>query len=206
MPRKPPLRPDQFDRYKRHLALPEFGVEAQQRLLASRVLLIGAGGLGCPLAQYLAAAGVGTLGIVDYDVVDASNLQRQVLYGTRDVGRPKVEVARERILALNPDVKVEAARRAARRPRMRWRSSPTTTWSWTAPTTSRPATSRTTPACCSASRTCTARSSASKARRRSSMRVAVPATAVSIPNRRRPDRCPRAPRAACSACSRASWR
>ena len=108
MPRKPPLRPDQFDRYKRHLALPEFGVAGQQKLLDSRVLLIGAGGLGCPLAQYLAAAGVGTLGIVDYDVIDASNLQRQVLYGTRDVGRPKVEVARERILALNPDVKVEA--------------------------------------------------------------------------------------------------
>jgi adenylyltransferase/sulfurtransferase len=107
MPRKPPLRPDQFERYKRHLALPEFGIAAQQKLLDARVLLIGAGGLGCPLAQYLAAAGVGTLGIVDYDVVDASNLQRQVLYGTGDVGRPKVEVARERILALNPDVKVE---------------------------------------------------------------------------------------------------
>jgi molybdopterin/thiamine biosynthesis adenylyltransferase/rhodanese-related sulfurtransferase len=103
----PPLRPDQFERYKRHLALPEFGLDAQRTLLASRVLLIGAGGLGCPLAQYLAAAGVGTLGIVDYDVVDASNLQRQVLYATRDVGRPKAEVARERILALNPDVKVE---------------------------------------------------------------------------------------------------
>jgi adenylyltransferase/sulfurtransferase len=102
-----PLRPDQFERYKRHLTLPEFGLEAQQKLLAARVLLIGAGGLGCPLAQYLAAAGVGTLGLVDYDVVDASNLQRQVLYGTNDVGRPKAEVARERILALNPDVKVE---------------------------------------------------------------------------------------------------
>jgi adenylyltransferase/sulfurtransferase len=104
---KPALRPDQFERYKRHLTLPEFGFEGQQKLLASRVLLIGAGGLGCPLAQYLAAAGVGTLGLVDYDVVDASNLQRQVLYGTRDVGRPKAEVARERVLALNPDVKVE---------------------------------------------------------------------------------------------------
>ena len=102
-----PLRQDQYDRYKRHLTLPEFGLEAQQKLLAARVLLIGAGGLGCPLAQYLAAAGVGTLGIVDYDVVDASNLQRQILYGTRDVGRPKAEVARERVLALNPDVKVE---------------------------------------------------------------------------------------------------
>jgi adenylyltransferase/sulfurtransferase len=104
---EPPLRPDQYERYKRHLTLPEFGLDAQRTLLASRVLLIGAGGLGCPLAQYLAAAGVGTIGLVDYDVVDASNLQRQILYGTRDIGRPKAEVARERILALNPDVKVE---------------------------------------------------------------------------------------------------
>jgi adenylyltransferase/sulfurtransferase len=103
----PPFRADQYERYKRHLSLPEFGPEGQRKLLAGRVVLIGAGGLGCPLAQYLAAAGVGTLGLVDFDVVDASNLQRQVLYGTRDVGRPKAEVARERILALNPDVKVE---------------------------------------------------------------------------------------------------
>ena len=109
-PAPPPFRADQYERYKRHLALPEFGPEGQRKLLAGRVLLVGAGGLGCPLAQYLAAAGVGTLGIVDFDVVDASNLQRQVLYGTRDVGRPKAEVARERILALNPDVKVETHR------------------------------------------------------------------------------------------------
>ncbi len=101
------MRPDQYERYKRHLSLPDFGAAGQARLLQSRVLLIGAGGLGCPVAQYLAAAGVGTLGLVDYDVVDPSNLQRQVLYGTADVGRPKVEVARERILAMNPDVKVE---------------------------------------------------------------------------------------------------
>ncbi len=104
---RPPLRPDQWERYRRHLALPEFGPEAQQRLLDARVLLVGVGGLGCPVAQYLAAAGVGTLGLLDSDVVDASNLQRQVLYGTADVGRPKVEVARERLTALNPDVKVE---------------------------------------------------------------------------------------------------
>jgi len=103
----PPLEPDQYDRYRRHLSLPELGVEGQRALLEARVLLIGAGGLGCPLAQYLAAAGVGTLGLVDFDVVDASNLQRQVLYGTADIGRPKVEVARERIRALNPDVQVE---------------------------------------------------------------------------------------------------
>jgi adenylyltransferase/sulfurtransferase len=103
----PPLRPDQYERYRRHLTLPDLGLEGQQALLRARVLLIGAGGLGCPLAQYLAAAGVGTLGLVDYDVVDASNLQRQVLYATSDVGRPKLEVARERIRGLNPDVRVE---------------------------------------------------------------------------------------------------
>ena len=100
----PPLRPEQFERYRRHLSLPEIGLEGQQKLLASKVLLIGAGGLGCPLAQYLAAAGVGELGLVDDDVVDVSNLQRQVLYGTKDVGRPKVEVARERVTALNPEI------------------------------------------------------------------------------------------------------
>jgi molybdopterin/thiamine biosynthesis adenylyltransferase/rhodanese-related sulfurtransferase len=105
---RPPLRPDQFDRYRRHLSLPEVGVEGQTRLLESRVLLIGAGGLGCPVSLYLAAAGVGTIGIVDFDRVDASNLQRQVLYGTADIGRPKVEVALERIKAMNPDVKVDA--------------------------------------------------------------------------------------------------
>ena len=103
----PPLTPAQFDRYRRHLTLPELGVEGQRRLLDARVCLIGAGGLGCPVAQYLAAAGVGTLGIVDFDVVDASNLQRQVLYGTADIGRSKAEVARERIAAMNPDVRVE---------------------------------------------------------------------------------------------------
>jgi len=102
-----PLTPDQYDRYRRHLTLPEVGLEGQQALLASRVLLIGAGGLGCPLAQYLAAAGVGTLGLVDFDVVDASNLHRQILYTTADVGRPKTQVAAERVRAMNPDVRVE---------------------------------------------------------------------------------------------------
>ena len=79
-------RPAQYDRYRRHLILPEIGLEGQRALLDARVLLIGAGGLGCPTAQYLAAAGVGTLGIVDFDRVDATNLHRQVLYGTADVG------------------------------------------------------------------------------------------------------------------------
>ncbi|MDG2334089.1 MAG: molybdopterin-synthase adenylyltransferase MoeB [Myxococcota bacterium] len=103
----PRLRPEQFDRYRRHLSLPEMGIEGQVRLLDSSVLLIGAGGLGCPLALYLAAAGVGRIGLVDDDVVDASNLQRQILYQTSDVGRPKVEAAAERIRALNPDVQVD---------------------------------------------------------------------------------------------------
>jgi adenylyltransferase/sulfurtransferase len=103
---RPPLRPEQFDRYRRHLSLSEVGVEGQTKLLESRVLLIGAGGLGCPLAQYLAAAGVGMIGIIDFDRVDASNLQRQVLYTTADIGKSKVEVARERIEAMNPDVEV----------------------------------------------------------------------------------------------------
>jgi adenylyltransferase/sulfurtransferase len=102
-----PLTPEQVERYRRHLVLPEIGLEGQQALLRSRVLLIGAGGLGCPLAQYLAAAGVGTLGLVDFDRVDASNLQRQILYGTADVGRPKIEVAAERIAALSSDVRLE---------------------------------------------------------------------------------------------------
>ena len=103
---RPPLRPDQFERYRRHLTLPEVGLDGQQRLLGSKVLVIGAGGLGCPISIYLAAAGVGTIGLVDDDVVDLSNLQRQILYSTADVGRPKVEVARERMEALNPDVEV----------------------------------------------------------------------------------------------------
>jgi adenylyltransferase/sulfurtransferase len=111
MPANPiPLRPDQFERYRRHLSLPEFGLEGQQRLLAGSVLLIGAGGLGCPAAQYLAAAGVGRIGLVDDDVVSASNLQRQILYSTADIGRPKVEVAQERLHGLNPDVKLEPHR------------------------------------------------------------------------------------------------
>ena len=97
---------EQLDRYKRHLFLDEVGVDGQQKLLDSRVLLVGAGGLGSPAALYLAGAGVGTLGLVDFDRVDSSNLQRQVLYTTKDVGRPKVEAAEERLQALNPDVQV----------------------------------------------------------------------------------------------------
>jgi len=104
----PQLTPEQLERYKRHLFLDEVGPDGQEKLLNSRVLLIGAGGLGSPAALYLAAAGVGTLGLVDFDTVDVSNLQRQVLYGTRDVGRPKVDVAGERLRELTPDVRIQA--------------------------------------------------------------------------------------------------
>jgi molybdopterin/thiamine biosynthesis adenylyltransferase/rhodanese-related sulfurtransferase len=100
------LSPEQAQRYSRHLLIPEIGERGQLELLRSKVLLIGAGGLGSPAAFYLAAAGVGTLGIVDSDVVDATNLQRQILHTTERIGRPKVESARETISALNPDVKV----------------------------------------------------------------------------------------------------
>ena len=101
------LTNEEILRYSRHLTLPDVGLEGQRRLKAGRVLLVGAGGLGSPLALYLAAAGVGTLGLVDFDVVDVSNLQRQVLHGTKDVGRPKLESARDRIHDVNPYVHVE---------------------------------------------------------------------------------------------------
>jgi adenylyltransferase/sulfurtransferase len=101
------LSQEEILRYSRHLLLSDVGVTGQQRLRAARVLLVGAGGLGSPAALYLAAAGVGTLGLVDYDTVDVSNLQRQVLYGTRDIGRPKLEPAQERLGDLNPHVKLE---------------------------------------------------------------------------------------------------
>jgi sulfur-carrier protein adenylyltransferase/sulfurtransferase len=101
------LSHDEVHRYSRHLLLPEVGLEGQLAIKAARVLCIGAGGLGSPVAMYLAAAGVGTLGIVDRDEVDYSNLQRQLLHMTRDVGRPKVESAAERLRAMNPGVRVE---------------------------------------------------------------------------------------------------
>ncbi len=100
------LSAEQRDRYSRHLLIPEIGSEGQQKLLDAKVLLLGAGGLGSPTALYLAAAGVGTLGIVDDDVVDLSNLQRQVIHSTQRIGIPKVDSAEESIHALNPDVKV----------------------------------------------------------------------------------------------------
>ncbi len=101
------LTDDQLDRYARHIVLKEVGGAGQQKLLGSTVTLIGAGGIGAPAIQYLAAAGIGRLRIIDDDVVDLSNLQRQTLFGTTDIGRPKVEVAAERVAAMNPDVQVE---------------------------------------------------------------------------------------------------
>jgi adenylyltransferase/sulfurtransferase len=100
------LSEDDMQRYARHLILPEVGEQGQQKLLKGRVLLVGVGGLGCPTALYLAAAGVGRIGLVDADVVDKSNLQRQVLFGESDIGRPKVEAARDRLLDLNSSIDV----------------------------------------------------------------------------------------------------
>ncbi|MDQ3322611.1 MAG: molybdopterin-synthase adenylyltransferase MoeB [Acidobacteriota bacterium] len=103
----PELTKDEYARYSRHLILPEVGLEGQKKLKAASVLMIGTGGLGAPLGLYLAAAGVGTIGLVDFDVVDESNLQRQVIHGTKDVGRPKIESAKDRLNDINPNTNIE---------------------------------------------------------------------------------------------------
>jgi len=103
----PTLEREELLRYGRHLLLPEVAIDGQRKLKAARVLIIGAGGLGSPAALYLAAAGVGTLGLVDFDIVEVTNLQRQLLHGTRDVGRPKLDSARDRLHDVNPNVKLE---------------------------------------------------------------------------------------------------
>src|SRR5271155_3965802 len=102
----PQLSNNEIARYSRHLLLPEVGLEGQQKLKAAKVLCVGTGGLGSPLAFYLAAAGIGTLGLVDFDVVDESNLQRQIIHSTKDVGRPKIDSATEKLQALNPYLNV----------------------------------------------------------------------------------------------------
>jgi adenylyltransferase/sulfurtransferase len=102
----PELSREEIQRYSRHLIMPEVGIDGQRKLKAASVLCVGAGGLGAPAAMYLAAAGVGKLGLVDFDVVDASNLHRQVIYGTPDVGKPKLDAARDRLTAMNSSVKV----------------------------------------------------------------------------------------------------
>src|SRR5579864_7761703 len=98
---------DEQLRYSRHMIMPEVGPEGQRRLNAAKVLCIGAGGLGSPAALYLAAAGVGKLGLVDFDEVDLSNLQRQILHGTKDVGRKKLDSARDRLHDVNPNIEIE---------------------------------------------------------------------------------------------------
>src|SRR3982751_4775396 len=98
---------EELARYNRHIIIPEFGLEAQKKLKAAKVLVVGSGGLGSPVLLYLAAAGVGTIGIVDFDVVDDSNLQRQVLFGVDEIGKPKVEAAQSRLAALNPYISLQ---------------------------------------------------------------------------------------------------
>jgi molybdopterin/thiamine biosynthesis adenylyltransferase/rhodanese-related sulfurtransferase len=100
------LSPSEIQRYARHLIMPEVAMQGQKRLKAAKVLCIGTGGLGSPLSLYLAAAGVGTIGLVDFDIVDISNLQRQIIHFTRDVGRPKITSAEEKLLAINPELKI----------------------------------------------------------------------------------------------------
>src|SRR5689334_21437465 len=100
------LTNEQVNRYKRHLILPEVGMEGQKKLMNAKVLCIGAGGLGCPISIYLAAAGIGTIGLADIDVVSPSNLQRQILFGQSVVGEPKVEAAAKRLRDINPDLKL----------------------------------------------------------------------------------------------------
>src|SRR5579864_4609826 len=104
------LSQEEILRYSRHLIMPEVGVDGQEKLKNASILLIGCGGLGSPLSMYLAAAGIGHLGLVDFDVVDFTNLQRQVAFGTQDVGRPKVEATKDRINSINPNVKVTTYR------------------------------------------------------------------------------------------------
>ena len=101
------LTKEEYGRYSRHIILPEVGLEGQKRLKAASVLCIGTGGLGSPLLLYLAAAGVGRIGIVDFDVVDSSNLHRQIIHGTSWVGKPKIESAKERVLEINPNCQVD---------------------------------------------------------------------------------------------------
>src|SRR5712691_7150053 len=101
------LSVEELQRYSRHLIMPEVTSEGQNRLKAARILCIGAGGLGSPAALYLAAAGIGTIGIVDFDNVDLSNLQRQILHGTKDIGRSKLESARDRLRDVNPEIELK---------------------------------------------------------------------------------------------------
>ena len=103
---KKDLTTSELSRYARHIAIPEFGLAGQQKLKSAKVLVVGAGGLGSPVLLYLAAAGVGTIGIVDFDIVDDTNLQRQVLYNVDDIGKSKSAIAKEKLAALNPHIQI----------------------------------------------------------------------------------------------------
>ena len=143
------LNNDEIRRYSRHLILPEVGLAGQKKICSTSVLCIGAGGLGSPIAMYLAAAGIGKIGIVDFDTVDFSNLQRQIIHGTADVGRPKAESAKETINEHQSERAKSSSTTPASPAKTRSRSSALTTSSWMAPTISPRAISPTTPACCS---------------------------------------------------------
>ena len=194
----PKLSNDEIARYSRHLILPEVGMEGQQKLKAAKVLCVGTGGLGAPLALYLAAAGVGTLGLIDFDTVDASNLQRQIIHSTATVGMLKVDSAEIMLKGLNPHLNVvkhntmltsanaleifkdyDVIADGTDNFQTRYLS--------------------TTPACCSINPTPTAPSSASKVRPASSAPRKAHAIAASTPNRHRRAWFPRVPRAVCSA-------
>ena len=196
----PELTNDEIKRYSRHLIMPEVGMDGQRRLKAGSVLCIGAGGLGSPAAMYLAAAGVGRIGLVDFDVVDFSNLQRQIIHGTPDVGRSKLASAKDRLDAINPHIEVETyetalssenalrAVRAVRRHPRRHRQFPDALPD---------------------QRRLRAAGQAERLRQHLPLRRAgvgvrarrtVRATAACIRSRRRPGWCRAAPRAACSAC------
>ena len=198
------LEQSELVRYSRHLILPDVGVVGQEKLKAARVLLIGAGGLGSPVALYLAAAGVGTLGLVDFDNVDVTNLQRQILHGTKDVGRPKLVSARERIADVNPHVRLETYETALTSKNALDISS---SYDIVVDGTDNFATRYLVNDACVllGKPNVTAAYSDSKARHRSSHCPTVPAIAVSSRNRRRRDSCQAAPRAVCWACCRVSW-
>jgi adenylyltransferase/sulfurtransferase len=190
---------DEYLRYSRHLIMPEVGMEGQKRLKAASVLCIGTGGLGSPLALYLAAAGVGRIGLVDFDVVDSSNLQRQVLHGTKDVGRPKIESARDTLHDINPEIVIETHdEMLTSENALRLFANYDIIIDGT---DNFPTRYLVNDACvCSASPTCTARSFASTARPRSSGRKRDHATAACTRSRPRPDWFRPVPRAACLVC------
>ena len=190
------LSKDEILRYSRHLIIPEVGMEGQQKLKAAKVLLVGAGGLGAPLGLYLAAAGIGRIGIVDFDVVDFTNLQRQVIHSTADVGRKKLDSAAEKMQAINPHVDIVKHETAL--------SSENALdilkdYDIVVDGTDNfPTRYLVNDACVLlASPTSTAPSSASKGRPRCSPTRAARATAASIPNRRLRAWCRAAPKAAC---------